>query len=460
MVRERKFYRTLLLIALPVAFQSFISLGVNMLDNIMVGSLDEITLSGVALANQLVVFITFFIRGVSGGASVLISQYWGKKDMEKIKTIFAIIFQFVTISILIIGTFVFLFPTQIMRLFANDEAVIMKSAEFLKIIAFSFVLFAISDVLISMLRCVEVVKIGLIISIVTLFTNLFFNYMLIFGHWIFPALGMRGAGYATCIARAVEFSVVIFYVFVVDKRLKFRLKDIFRKNKLLFQDFFKFGMPIVAGDMQWGLVGVFKAMIIGHLGASMIAANSIAEVVLSLGAVFTNGLSSAACVVIGKSIGESKGDYTLTQKYSSTIQWLFFMVGFVMMGFIFLFRHVPVSFYNISEETKALANTLLAIGAVTMLGTTYHAACFTGINRGGGDSRFVFLIDMMCGWGIVLPLSLLVAFVIPWANPAWTLPLTFLMTKIDQCFKWIIAFFRLRGTKWIKIVTRDEKSSL
>jgi Na+-driven multidrug efflux pump len=220
-------------------------------------------------------------------------------------------------------------------------------------------------------------------------------------------------------------------------------------DRLLYRDFFRYGVPIVAGDLQWGLVGTFKSMIIGRLGPAMISANSITDLVLSLGAIFTSGLSSAACVIIGKTVGVS--DYKRTREYSGTIQILFVAVGVLMMAIVFLTRPFAVSFYNVSDATRTLALQMLAIGAITMLGTTYHAACFTGINRGAGDSRFVFKVDMICGWLIVLPLTALAAFVL-----GWPLPVVFLFTRIDQCFKWLIALIRLRGNKWIHNVTRSE----
>lgn len=181
----------------------------------------------------------------------------------------------------------------------------------------------------------------------------------------------------------------------------------------------------------------------------------IVDVVMQLGLIFANGMASAACVLIGKTVGAK--DYAKTKEYSRTIEILFAGIGVLMCTLVFFTRSIPISFYtNVSAETKQLADTLLAIGAFTLLGTSYHMACFTGINRGAGDSRFVFKVDMICGWLIVVPFSALAAagYLNGW-GAFFTLPLVFLCTRIDQCFKWIIAFIRLRGNKWIKNVVRD-----
>ena len=133
---------------------------------------------------------------------------------------------------------------------------------------------------------------------------------------------------------------------------------------------------------------------------------------------------------------------TGAKEYSKTIQILFFGIGLVMAALVFLLRRPFASLYGSAADPEVfrLSTTMIAILAVTLVGTSYHASCFVGINRGAGDSRFVAMVDMICGWLVVLPATLLAAFVFH-----WPLPVVFLCTRIDQCFKWIIAFFRLRG---------------
>jgi len=188
----------------------------------------------------------------------------------------------------------------------------------------------------------------------------------------------------------------------------------------------------------------------------MMSANGIAEVIMSLAGIFTVGLGSAACVIIGKTVGAK--EYDKTRKYSNTLQILFASFGVVMCTALFFAKTPLIALYDIisrgtsggfSADTIKLAKTFISIGALTLMGTFYHATCFTGINRGSGDGKFVFKVDMICGWLVVLPLTFLSAIIL-----GLPLPLVFLSARIDQCFKWIIAFFRLRGDKWIRNVTR------
>jgi putative MATE family efflux protein len=300
-----------------------------------------------------------------------------------------------------------------------------------------------------MLRSVEVVNVTLYTTAAALLTNVGLNYVLIFGKLGLPAMGVTGAALATVISRCAELCIVWWYLFFKQKKIRFVPADLLRGDGVLWRDYVKYGMPVGLGDIQWALVGVGKAAIIGRLGSTMIAANTITTGLMELGRVFSSSLTIGACVMIGMTVGAK--DYKKTREYSNTIQILFVCVGCVMALMVYMLRGPYAGLYgNISDEARRLANTLIPIGALTMIGTTYHASCFVGINRGAGDSLFVFIVDLLCGWLVVLPLSALAAFV--WR---WPLPIVFLCIYIDQCFKWIIAFFRLRGNKWIRNVTRE-----
>ena len=462
MVKDKNFYKTLLLIGLPVAFQSLISLSVVFLDNIMVGNIPvntEVVFAGVTQANAITTLFAFFIKGLSGGASLMISQYWGKKDLDKIKTIFSIIFTIGLSLAALVTTLIFFFPKGAMSIVTSDAAVKTAGAEYIKIVCFSYFFYILTETFVAMLRCIEIVRVALYASIASFFTNLCGNYILIYGNEALhiPAMGAKGAAIATVTARVVEFCIIMIFTFKIQKRLVIKIKDLFKHDIFMWKDYAKYGLPVMAGDTQWGLVGLFKAIIIGRLGSQMMSANGIAEVIMSLAGIFTVGLGSAACVIIGKTVGAK--EYDKTRQYSNTLQILFASFGIVMCTLLFFARTPLISLYEIvsksgavggfAQETKDLAKMFIGIGAFTLIGTFYHATCFTGINRGAGDSKFVFKVDMVCGWLVVLPLTFLNAIVL-----GAPLPIIFLSARIDQCFKWIIAFIRLRGNKWIRNVTR------
>jgi Na+-driven multidrug efflux pump len=201
-------------------------------------------------------------------------------------------------------------------------------------------------------------------------------------------------------------------------------------------------------DTQWAIVGLIKAAFIGRMSQTFVASNGYTSMLMNLGSVFTFALSGGACVVIGKTVGAKQ--YDKTREYSNTIQVMFLLIGILMSGVLIIVRNPFIALFSPTAEAQALASIMSVIGAVTLIGTSYHAACFVGINRGAGDNRFVMWVDVICGWGVVLPAMALAIFVFKWPPEV-----VFFLTRVDQCYKWIIAFIRLRGDKWIKNVTRD-----
>ena len=347
-----------------------------------------------------------------------------------------------------------LFPRALLGIVINrgETAVCDLAMQYLPIVAISYIPLAVTASMIGMLKGVEVVRVTLYTTLMSLAANIGLNYVLIFGHLGFPALGVRGAAIATVITRILEMAVVCYYMFRIQKRLPIKPRQLLESRRWAWQDYARYGMPVGLTDAQWALVGLLKAVILGQMGKTMIDAAAVTDMMMNLGTMFTFALAGGACIVVGKAVGAQ--DYKRVREYSGTIQILFACIGVVMCAVVFALRKLFAGLYGLEPQTYALATRMIAICSLTLLGTTYHASCFVGINRGAGDSRFVMLVDMICGWFIVLPLSALAAFVFHWPPAA-----VYLCTRIDQCFKWIIAFFRLRGDKWIRNVTRGENDT-
>ena len=449
MVRDRSFYKTIFAIALPSAFQAMVSFLVVLADNMMVARLGDTVYAGVAQANGVIAFFTATITGLVGGSAVLISQYWGKKDMERIKRIFAIV------SWVCAGV-AFLFaaagaaaPRTILRLMTSDEDIVEAGIAYFRIMSLSFVPYAVSAALIGMLRSIEVVKVTVYITMTTLFVDIGLNYVFIFGKLGMPAMGAAGAAATTVFSRVLELAIVTYYLFRVQKKMEIQPRDLLRGDRLLLKDYLRYGVPVCVVDAQWAIIGVLKTSIIGRLGGQTITANGIGASLMQLGTLFSFSLAGGACVVIGKTVGEK--DYERTRAYAKSIQIMFAGIGIVMAALVYIVRAPFASLYGVSDTTRNLAAEMVGIAAISLVGTTYHASCFVGINRGAGDNRFVMIVDMLCGWLVVLPVSYLAAFVLHVPN-AWML----LVLRIDQLFKWIIAFCRLRGNAWIRNVTRED----
>ena len=450
MVKDKSFYKQLFRLSLPAAFQSAISLLVVMADNVMVTRTGANALSAVSQSNTLTTFVTAMLGGLATGSVVLISQYWGKKDMKRIRTVCAVALSVCLLAALISVLLITLFPQALLHLVINkgETAVISLALSYLPIVCLSYIPQAATAAMVAMLKGVEVVKVTLYTTLLSLVSNIGLNYVLIFGKLGFPALGVTGAAIATVIARVLECALVAFYLFRVQKALPLKLRDLTHHEKWAWQDYARFGLPVGLTDAQWALVGLCKAAVIGQMGKQMIDAAAVTDMMMNLGTMFTFSLAGGACVMVGKAVGAK--DYKRVREYSNTIQLLFLFFGVIMSSLVFLLRKPFASLYQLDAATFALATQMIGICAFTLLGTTYHASCFMGINRGAGDSKFVMLVDVFCGWLVVIPAAFIGAFVLH--LPLWAV---YLCTRIDQFFKWIIAFVRLRGDKWIKNVTRE-----
>lgn len=448
-MKYKDFLKTILVLAIPTAFQKLITLLVVIADNLMVSSYDKTgtAFAAVAQANVSTNLFISICMGLTSGGIVLISQFWGRKDNRRIvETSSMIVALSLVVSIVAISLIQF-FPKQILSVVLNkSESDIISNAEiYLRIASISYLPFAISTSIIAILKGIEIVKFSLISTLIALISNIIFNYVLIFGIGGFPALGIKGAALATIISRVFECIFILIYFFKKQKRIEYHISYLKFQSKSIWKNYMRFGLPVCLTDSQWAVVGMIKMSIIGHLGKTMINATAVTDMLMNLGTMFTFSLASGAAVLVGKSVGQK--NYKLTKQHSHRIQILFFTIGIFMSMVVFLVKTSFIGLYSLTSETNELATKMVTICAITLIGTTYHASCFIGINRGAGDSRFVMLVDMLCGWLVVLPLSAIMAFYfkVP-------LHIVYFFTRIDQCFKWIIAFFRLRGNKWIHII--------
>lgn len=450
--KDRSFYKTVCTIAIPIALQNFITYATSMMDTIMLGQADATgtLLSASSLANQPFFILSLVCFGLSGAATVLASQYWGKRDVRTIRIILAIILKVALVLSSAMGLVVLLFPTQVMGLYSSSPAVIEAGADYLRIIGFAYFTFGVSNTLVCALRSVEIVKISVVVNTASFITNVFLNWVLIFGNLGAPAMGIRGAAIATLTARLLEFVIAFTYLFVVDKRLSFRPRHLLRFDRLLARDMLTHGTPVLINEVIWSLGVTIQAAILGHITYSAgdpVAANSIAGMVQQLSTVVIFGLANAAAVVIGKAIGE--GDHDKAVRQAHTLKYMSFLVGIAACGVILLLRDVVVDFYSFPEETKELSRRLMEVIAVITIFVSGSSIFIVGILRGAGDTRFCLLTELLSMWCVALPLAFLAS------SLHWPVPVVLLLMKIDEPVKVLVCLIRMRGKRWLKSLTRE-----
>ncbi|WFR55446.1 MATE family efflux transporter [Anaerocolumna sp. AGMB13025] len=445
---DRAFYKGLFILAVPIALQNIITYAVGLTDNVMVGSLGELAISGVYLCNQIQIILQMLVSGIGTALIVLAAQYWGKKDKESVKSIIGIALKIAVVCSFLFFILVYFFTNQLLSLFTNDTEVIKEAVSYARIICFTYFLFCISNVLNASLRCVGTVKVGLYLSLVSFFLNVTLNWVFIFGNLGAPAMGIKGAAVATLIARIVEFCCFIIYIRFKDKKLSIGLADILNTNFVLVKDFFRYGFPIILGDILWGINLAVQGGIVGRLGADSIAAVSIANTIFSVVSVGVYGIACASGVIVGNAVGE--GDISKIKEYSHKLQAVFLAGGVITGIVLFVIKDYVLLLYNVSGETIETARALMTVLAVTVVGTAYQMSTLTGIVRAGGATHFVLINDIIFVWLIVIPLSMFMAFVI--GAPTWVV---FLCLKCDQILKCAVAVVKVNRYDWIKKLTKE-----
>ena len=300
---RRFFYKSVFSLVLPMALQNLINVAVTSADVLMLGSVGEIVLSASSLAGQVQFVMTLIFFGLTSGAAVLTAQYWGKGDTKTIEKVIGIAMRFSVLVALLFTVVVELFPAQVMSLFTAEQPVIDEGVKYLQIVAISYLLTSVTMVYLNIMRSVERVVISTVVYLCSLVCNVLINSVLIFGLLGFPKLGIQGAAIGTVTARVLEFTITLIYSRRKSNPVRLRFRSLFVHNKLLVRDFLRFSIPVTLNELMWGLGVSMNSVIIGHLGSSVVAANSVAQVTRQLATVVAFGIANATAILIGKAIG-------------------------------------------------------------------------------------------------------------------------------------------------------------
>ncbi|MBQ4089717.1 MAG: MATE family efflux transporter [Clostridia bacterium] len=445
MTRDKSFYQSFTAIFWPLVFQNIINLAVNVADNIMLGAYSEAALAGASSVNQLQFILQCLVGGVGGGLTVLGSQYWGQKRVQPIKKLCSIAFWIAVAFAAVIFIACTVAPNGVLNIFIDDKEVITEGLKYLDVLKYSYIIFAITSVLLSSLNCVETVRVAFWVSVMTLVINIGLNAVLI------PACGSVGAAWATLTSRVAALVYVIVYIAIADKKLRLRPRDLLSFDKALCIDFIKVSAPVVAISGMWGFSNAITAIILGHMEMSkaVVAANSAAYTLYNLFKAGAQGAANAAGIIMAKTVGA--GEFSKVKEYARSLQIIFVCIGLITALLLFLTKDLVLSMYELSPEAMTFAHQFILVLTVCTLGMAYQMPTITGIIRGGGDTRFGMYNDLVSIWGIVLPVSALAAYVFKWPPVAVVACL-----NSDQIFKCGAACFRCNRFRWVKKLTRDE----
>lgn len=446
--RDKRFYRLLFSIALPIAVQNLITFMVSMVDTLMVGALGEIQLSAVSIANNLFFVLTILMFGLAGGSNIMISQYWGKGNIKTIHKILAIMYR---VCLLITGIFIFIalfLPKYFMGIFTTDKAVIDFGASYLRIVCIGYLFYSITNCTIMMLRSVKTVSISIIVYTASLVVNSILNWIFIFGNLGAPELGIRGAAIATVCARITEFSIVLVFMFIYERKIGLKIEHLLKLDKEILKDYVGLCTPVLCNELLWAIGASMISVIVGRMGTEVVAANSINGVAHQFVTVFIFGMSNATAVIIGNTIGECKKEKA--KEYAYSIGIFSVVMGCISGLMILLIKPFVVNFYNVSYSTKLIAMEIMTVTSGIIVFQSLASNFMMGVLRGGGDAKFVLINDLIFMWLVAIPGGFFVAFVLE-----LPVALVFLVIKCDEILKSLTSVYRVISGKWVNDVTKD-----
>ncbi len=443
----KSFYKDLRNVVQPMAIQNLISSAVNSADVIMLGYIGQTAIAASSLAGN-VAFILFMIStGLSSGLVMLGAQYWGKKDTEAIKTLLGIGLRICCTVEIIVALIAAFYPRILMLIFTKDPALIAEGCKYLRAASFSYVCLSFSQMFQAGFKSIERVKIVTITSTTSLFLNIGLNAVFIFGLFGLPKMGITGVGIATSIARFIEMIICFIYA-GRQTDVKFSVACIFRRNKLLTKDFFRFSLPAVGNELVWGAAFAMYSVIMGHLGEDIVAANSVVNTVRQLGSVLCFGMAYGGAIVVGKYMGA--GDMEVAERNASRLARITILSG--VLGALLLLCTYPIIPYiaDLNETAAHYRNVLLFINSYSLIGASINTVLICGIFRAGGDSKFGFIADTINMWCVSVPLGLIAAFVLK-LPPLWVYFILFLDEFEKMPF--VIRHYFKKG--WLRNITRD-----
>ncbi|MFA5468919.1 MAG: MATE family efflux transporter [Sphaerochaetaceae bacterium] len=450
---KREFYSRLIHLALPIMLQNLLNSAVSFVDTLMIGMVGEAALAAVGLANQMFFLIIIFFYGVSSAAAIFIAQYWGAGNREALHKVMGIALLLNLFGALISSFFSFFYPELLMRIFTVDPVVIARGAEYLRIVAVSYLFSSVVLIFSIALRSTGNAKLPLYVSTFAIVLNIILNYILILGKLGFPRMEVRGAALATTIARTAEIILLLLIIYRRKYPVAAPIKEYFSFNKTLLKRYLITGIPVILNEMFWSLGMTAYKVAFARMGTNVIASVNVTEAIQGLFFVALMGISNASAIMIGNRIGE--GSLESARVYARRLLLSGLIVGaFLGVALVLLSPLLPIPF-NLSFTSYEMTRLTLIVMGILLPIKAYNMILVVGVLRSGGDTRFSMFTELAGVWIIGVPLAFLGALVLK--MPIHQL---YLFLALEEVFKFILGMIRVKSGKWINVLTEETPLSL
>lgn len=439
------FIKSFLWLAIPMAMQNAVTNLVSLADNIMVTRLGTVAIASVGLANQIYFVFTVILLGLCGGGAAFITQYSGLKDYKGIKRTVFINMSFSMGLAVVFGLATLIFPEYIMTFLSGDAPVIKEGAVYLRWMSLGYILSGITLTVSYVLKNLEFAKITLYGSLIALIFNVFGDYVLIFGKFGFPAMGVKGAAIATVISRFIEAAFIVFFALKKISYLRSKPSEYTDGAGRSIPVFLKTAMPVTINETLWSLGSAMLSVIYARISTDAIAAVNISTIIYNLLFVLHMGMASAAGVIVGKEIGV--GNNTAAYEKSKKMSAISVVVSVCLLFVTLMAAPLIIKIFRPEPHIAQTVRNLIIITAAYGPVHTYNLVNICGTMRTGGDVVFCMIADPGTMWFIGVVLAVLCVFV-------FKLPieLTYFIVHLESIAKLMLIYMRKRNSDWIRKV--------
>ena len=439
---DKKYYRTLVRLVVPIVIQYFISAAMNIIDVAMMGHLGETAVAAVGLSNQAFFILMLFLFGVSSGSAIFTAQFWGQKDVVNIRRILGMCLTFAVAGSLVFTVVALFFPGQFLRLFSPDPAVIQLGSQYLWIAGYSYIFFAISNSYYSVLRSTEQVRLPMLVSGFAILFKTGFSYLLIFGKFGFPALGVEGAAIGTVAARVLETSLILLVTYTRKATAAAKLREMNGFTAGYLGKYLKTALPVVVNEVAWSLGVSMYNVAYGHISTQAIAAMNIVSSVENLAFVIFMALSDSTGIMLGNVIGMGDEKKAMEDgRRSLTLG----VIGAWLVGILILLNvDTILSIYDLTDLARQYSHNVLMVSALVLWVKVSNMINIVGIMRSGGDTRFCVALDVGSVWLVGVPMAFLGSLVLH-------LPVYYVypMVALEEFVKFGVGVRRVLSGKWM-----------
>ena len=442
---DKEFKQKLLHIALPVTIQALMQSSLNLIDQIMIGSLGSACIAGIGLAGKFTSILSVLVAAIVSAAGILISQYFGAKNEKGVRDSFYLPFYFSLLFVLIFSILSFFIPNQIMSLYADDGETIYKAATYLKIRTAGYLPSVITMFVSTLLRNMQKAKLPAIAGIVSIAINTLMNWLLINGVWIFPRLEESGAAIATVLSQIFEMLIVTVLFLREKKKQNLFLHPTVSFSKTFIKIVSSILAPILVGEALWSLGENVYAIIYGHLGTEPCAAMTLMYPIQGIAIGSLSGVASAAGIIVGNSLGA--GDEKKAYGEAFGFVRLTVTAGIIIGVFVCLISPLYVRLFNVAPETRTGTIKILAAFSAVFTAKVFNMVVGGGVLQAGGQTKFMTLVNIIGTWGCGVPFGFISAYVFKF--PIWWV---YFALSLEEYVRLAISVWLLKSRRWMKNV--------